>query len=106
MDGTVAGDIGDAGDGNNANKDNDSIAEPLYALMDEVFEMKGLFKWVRKSLMSFVQMSYGRTINRQIRDLIYSIFEEKNLHHCFTSFLKSVWPGGVFIVKKIELTLT
>ena len=101
MDGAVVGENGDSADGNGA-RDNDSIAEPLYALMDEVFEMKGLFKWVRKSLISFVQISYGRTINRQIRDLIHGIFEEKNLHHCFSSILKSVWPGGVFQDPMVE----
>lgn len=42
----------------------DSIAEPLYALMGEIFDMGGVFKWVRKSLISFVQITYGRTINR------------------------------------------
>lgn len=42
----------------------DSIAEPLYALMDEVFDMGGVFKWLRRKLISFVQITYGRTINR------------------------------------------
>lgn len=42
----------------------DSIAEPLYALMGEVFDMGGVFKWFRRSLISFVQITYGRTINR------------------------------------------
>lgn len=42
----------------------DSIAEPLYALMGEIFDMGGVFKWLRKSLISFVQITYGRTINR------------------------------------------
>lgn len=42
----------------------DSIAEPLYALMGEIFDMGGVFKWLRRSLISFVQITYGRTINR------------------------------------------
>lgn len=48
------------GDGDNK----DSIAEPLYALLGEIFDMAGVFKWVRKSLISFVQITYGRTINK------------------------------------------
>lgn len=44
----------------------DSIAEPLYALMGEIFDMGGVFKWLRKSLISFVQITYGRTINRYV----------------------------------------
>lgn len=50
----------------------DSIAEPLYALMGEIFDMGGLFKWLRKSLISFVQITYGRTINRCEHNLDYS----------------------------------
>lgn len=73
----------------------DSIAEPLYGLMGEVFDMDGVFKWVRKSMISFVQITYGRTINRQIRESINSLFDESMLHHYSTSAMTSFWPGGV-----------
>lgn len=73
----------------------DSIAEPLYALLGEIFDMGGVFKWVRKSLISFVQITYGRTINRQIRDTVNYLFEEPMLHHYASTALKSFWPGGV-----------
>ncbi|XP_036347274.1 sorting nexin-25-like isoform X2 [Rhagoletis pomonella] len=73
----------------------DSIAEPLYALLGEIFDMGGLFKWLRKSLISFVQISYGRTINRQIRESVAYLFEESMLHYYFSAILKSFWPGGV-----------
>ena len=42
----------------------DVIAESIYGLIGEVFDMRGVFKWVRKSLMTFVQITYGSTINR------------------------------------------
>jgi sorting nexin-25 len=42
----------------------DGIAEPLYNLLREVFDLRGVFKWVRKTLITFVQITYGRTINR------------------------------------------
>lgn len=42
----------------------DSIAEPLYALLGEVFDLRGVFRWLRRSLITFVQLTYGRTINR------------------------------------------
>ncbi|ALC48615.1 snz, partial [Drosophila busckii] len=73
----------------------DSIAEPLYALMGEIFDMGGVFKWLRKSIISFVQITYGRTINRQIRESVASLFEESMLHNYFSAILKSFWPGGV-----------
>ncbi|XP_030378073.1 sorting nexin-25 [Scaptodrosophila lebanonensis] len=73
----------------------DSIAEPLYALMGEIFDMGGVFKWLRKSIISFVQITYGRTINRQIRESVAYLFEESMLHNYFSALLKSFWPGGV-----------
>lgn len=73
----------------------DSIAEPLYALMGEIFDMGGVFKWLRKSIISFVQITYGRTINRQIRESVAYLFEESMLHYYFSALLKSYWPGGV-----------
>lgn len=88
----------DAGQKREAEVDGkDSIAEPLYALMGEVFEMGGLFKWVRKSMISFVQITYGRTINRQIRESIHALFEETMLHHYVSTALTSFWPGGVLM---------
>jgi sorting nexin-25 len=44
--------------------DMDGIAEPLYSLLGEVFDLQGVFKWLRKTLITFVQITYGRTINR------------------------------------------
>ncbi|KAH8387562.1 hypothetical protein KR093_007832, partial [Drosophila rubida] len=73
----------------------DSIAEPMYALMGEIFDMGGVFKWLRKSIISFVQITYGRTINRQIRESIAYLFDESMLHNYFSAILKSFWPGGV-----------
>ncbi|KAH8396181.1 hypothetical protein KR222_004657, partial [Zaprionus bogoriensis] len=73
----------------------DSIAEPMYALMGEIFDMGGVFKWLRKSIISFVQITYGRTINRQIRESVAYLFEESMLHNYFSAILKSFWPGGV-----------
>ncbi|XP_055528004.1 sorting nexin-25 [Wyeomyia smithii] len=82
----------------------DSIAEPLYALLGEIFDMGGVFKWLRRSLISFVQITYGQTINRQIRESINYLFEETMLHTYASTVLKALWPGGVLTVKYIERT--
>uniref|UniRef100_A0A1A9WDB2 PXA domain-containing protein n=1 Tax=Glossina brevipalpis TaxID=37001 RepID=A0A1A9WDB2_9MUSC len=63
----------------------DSIAEPLYALMGEIFDMGGVFKWLRKSLIS------------QIRESVSYLFEESMLHYYCSAILKSFWPGGVLV---------
>lgn len=70
----------------------DSIAEPIYHLLSEIFDLTGPFKFLRKSLISFVQLTYGGTINRQIRDQIAGCFDEANLHHYLSIILKSLWP--------------
>lgn len=82
------------GMGKGVDDNKDDIAEPLYTLMSEVFDMRGLFKWIRKSLITFVQITYGRTINRQIRDTISWCFSESMLHYYITVLLKTWWPGG------------
>ncbi|KXJ81886.1 sorting nexin-25 [Aedes albopictus] len=80
----------------------DSIAEPLYSLLGEIFDMGGVFKWLRRSLISFVQITYGQTINRQIRESINYLFEEPMLHTYASAVLKAYWPGGVLTIKSMD----
>ncbi|XP_060532015.1 sorting nexin-25 [Cylas formicarius] len=72
----------------------DSIAEPLYALLSELFDMRGVFKYLRKTLIAFVQVTYGRNINRQIYETISWWFSEEMLHYYIALILKNFWPGG------------
>lgn len=72
----------------------DTIAEPLYGLLSEIFDMRGVFKYVRKTLIGFVQVTYGRNINRQIYETISWWFSEEMLHYYVTLILKNFWPGG------------
>ncbi|XP_076273177.1 sorting nexin snazarus isoform X2 [Rhynchophorus ferrugineus] len=72
----------------------DSIAEPLYSLLSELFDMRGVFKYVRKTLIGFVQVTYGRNINRQIYETISWWFSEEMLHYYVAQILKNFWPGG------------
>jgi sorting nexin-25 len=55
---------GRTGTDNYLNASKDAIAEPLYTLLGEVFDLRGVFRWLRRSLITFVQITYGRTINR------------------------------------------
>ncbi|CAB3225034.1 unnamed protein product [Arctia plantaginis] len=76
-------------------EERDSIAEPLYSLLSEVFDMRGVFRWLRKTLVTFVQITYGRTLNRQIKETVSWLFSEQMLHYYISVVLKSWWPGGV-----------
>ncbi|KAI4487636.1 hypothetical protein M0802_011992 [Mischocyttarus mexicanus] len=82
----------------------DAIAEPLYGLLGEIFDLRGLFKWLRRSLITFVQITYGRTINRQIRDTVAWVFSEPMLHYYIQLFTKSWWPNGHLVSGTIPKT--
>ena len=69
----------------------DVIAESIYGLIGELFDMRGVFKWVRKSLMTFVQITYGSTINRQIRDTVTWVTSEQMILYYLHAFKKAFW---------------
>ncbi|KAG8224803.1 hypothetical protein J437_LFUL002248 [Ladona fulva] len=81
---------GDPGSGSGK----DAIAEPLYALLGEVFDLRGVFRWLRRTLITFVQITYGRTINRQVRETVSWVFSEPMLHYYVQLLIKSWWPNG------------
>ncbi|XP_051160953.1 sorting nexin-25-like isoform X1 [Leptopilina boulardi] len=82
----------------------DAIVEPLYSLLGEVFDLKGVFRWLRRSLITFVQITYGRTINRQVRDTVTWLLCEPMLHYYITLFTKSWWPNGQLVSETIVRT--
>uniref|UniRef100_A0A4W6FUY8 Sorting nexin 25 n=1 Tax=Lates calcarifer TaxID=8187 RepID=A0A4W6FUY8_LATCA len=82
-------DYGDEGDGRR-----DALAEPCFMLIGEIFELRGMFKWVRKTLIALVQVTFGRTINKQIRDTVNWIFCEQMLVCYISVFRDTFWPNG------------
>uniref|UniRef100_A0A8C2XBG2 Sorting nexin 25 n=1 Tax=Cyclopterus lumpus TaxID=8103 RepID=A0A8C2XBG2_CYCLU len=82
-------DYGDEPDGRR-----DALAEPCFMLIGEIFELRGMFKWVRKTLIALVQVTFGRTINKQIRDTVNWIFCEQ-ISVCYINVFKDTfWPNG------------
>ncbi len=69
----------------------DSIAEPFYFLIEELFELKGMKSLFRKSLIMFVQLTYGQTINRKIREFIYWILNDDMLAFYLGCIRDSFW---------------
>ncbi|CAL8301357.1 unnamed protein product [Arctogadus glacialis] len=82
-------DYGDEPDGRK-----DALAEPCFMLIGEIFELRGMFKWVRKTLIALVQVTFGRTINKQIRDTVNWIFCEQMLVCYINIFRDAFWPNG------------
>ncbi|KAG7282003.1 hypothetical protein CRUP_020108 [Coryphaenoides rupestris] len=85
-------DLSDYGDEPDARKD--ALAEPCFMLIGEIFELRGMFKWVRKTLIALVQVTFGRTINKQIRDTVNWIFSEQMLVCYINIFRDAFWPNG------------
>ncbi|XP_033743124.1 sorting nexin-25-like [Pecten maximus] len=81
-------------DSTKLDRSKDSIAEPFYKLVNEVFELRGMFKWLRKSFIAFVEVSFGRSINRQLRDTVDWIFSEPMIIYYIRMFKDSMWPEG------------
>lgn len=73
----------------------DTIAEPLYALLGEIFDLRGVFRWLRKTLITFVQITYGRTISRQVGETVAWFFSEQMVHYYIRLFIQSWWPNGI-----------
>ncbi|CAM9170096.1 unnamed protein product [Lampetra planeri] len=85
-------DLSDYGDETDGRRD--ALAEPCFMLIGEIFELRGMFKWVRKTLIALVQVTFGRTINKQIRDTVNWIFSEQMLVCYINVFRDTFWPNG------------
>ncbi|KAM9835345.1 sorting nexin-25 [Syngnathus typhle] len=86
-------DLSDYGDETDGRRD--ALAEPCFMLIGEIFELRGMFKWVRKTLIALVQVTFGRTINKQIRDTVNWIFSEQMLVCYINVFKDTFWPNGI-----------
>lgn len=70
---------------------NDSIAEHFYSLIEEVFELKGMKKFFRKSLVMLVQLTFGGTINRKIRESVYWLISDEQVSYYLKQLKDSFW---------------
>uniref|UniRef100_A0A8C5DWV6 Sorting nexin-25 n=1 Tax=Gouania willdenowi TaxID=441366 RepID=A0A8C5DWV6_GOUWI len=87
-------DDSDLSDGDEPEVRRDPLAEPFFMLIAEIFELRGMFKWVRKTLIALVQVTFGRTINKQIRDTVSWIFCGQMLVIYIGVFRDTFWPNG------------
>lgn len=73
------------------NNARDSIAEPFYQLFEELFEIKGVKKILRKSFIIFVQLTYHATINRIIREKVSSVISDDNISFYVKQMKDAFW---------------
>ncbi|KAI0217802.1 Sorting nexin-25 [Lamellibrachia satsuma] len=72
----------------------DATVEPLYQLIGEIFELRGLFRWLRRTLMVSVQVTYGRSINRQLRETVDWLISEPMLIYYTHQLRDLFWEEG------------
>jgi hypothetical protein len=72
----------------------DSIAKPFYAFIDVLFdEQRGMLKLIRMTLVQFIRVTYGITINRQVRRFIVGLFQEECIVKYLIILRGTFWPG-------------
>ena len=67
----------------------DDLAEPLYALISEIYELKGVFKWFRRSLITIAYISFGGTISRKLVDTVHWLLGD-SMFLSYLNFLKEI----------------
>ena len=81
----------------------DSIAKPFYAFINILFdEQRGLLKLIRMTLVQFIRVTYGSTINRQVRRYIVNLFQEECLVKYLIMFRDTFWPKIPIVERQIR----
>ncbi|CAF0812826.1 unnamed protein product [Rotaria sordida] len=71
----------------------DSIAKPFYTFIDTLLdEQRGLLKLIRMTFVQFIRVTYGSTINRQVRRYIVSLFQEEYIVKYLIMLRDIFWP--------------
>ena len=72
----------------------DSVADNLYLLFSEVFELDQWSRVLRKQLVEFVQLTYGKSIDRELQETLTWVMSEPMLIFYLDTFRDAMWPGG------------
>jgi hypothetical protein len=82
----------------------DSIAKPFYAFIDILFdEQRSLLKLIRMTLVQFIRVTYGSTINRQVRRYIVSLFQEECIVKYLIMLRNTFWSKTPPIEKQARI---
>ena len=92
---SASADATDPDDGKDS--ESDSMAEALYMMVNEVFVLKGVFKFVRRQFVNFIQLAYGRTINGYVRDQFESVTNEESLVEYLEMFQYIMFPEEEYV---------
>ena len=71
-----------------------SITDHLYLLMSEIFELDDWSRVLRKQLMDFVQLTYGKNLHRSMQESLNWVVSEPMLIFYLEMFREAMWPEG------------
>ena len=72
----------------------DSVADNMYLLFSEIFELDQWSRVLRKQLVEFVQLTYGKSIDRELQESLTWAVSEPMLIFYLETFRDAMWPGG------------
>lgn len=73
----------------------EDIADAMNDLVCEIFMLKKAQHWLRRTIIMFFQVAFGKTINKQLKDSIMHLTSEKFINDQLINFRDSFWPDGV-----------
>lgn len=73
----------------------EDIADSIYDLVCEIFMLKKAQHWLRRTIIMFFQVAFGKTINKQLKDSILHLTSESFIMDQLIKFRDSFWPDGV-----------
>lgn len=78
----------------NRDKEEDAVTEYMYLLVSEVFELDQWSRVLRKQLVELVQLTYGKSIDRELQEFINWVVSEPMLVYYLETFQGAMWPNG------------
>ena len=75
-------------------EEDSTITDHVYLLLSEVFELDEWSRVLRKQLVDFVQLTYGKNLHRSMQETLNWVASEPMLIFYLELFRDSMWPNG------------
>ena len=72
----------------------DSVADHMYLLVSEIFELDEWSRMLRKQLVDLVQLMYGKSLDRELQEFVNWVVSEPMLVYYLETFQQAMWPEG------------
>ena len=72
----------------------ESLVDPLFSLLVEIFELGDWKMLIRKRLMNLIQFAFGSDLDRQVQEAVAWYISEPMMVHYLEVFRDTWWPGG------------